>query len=112
MTGGAPSTVTVAFAVLPLPPSTDVTALVTLFLTPAVVPVTFTLKVHVPFAGRVAPVRLIVPEPAVAVMVPPPHVPASPFGVATTSPAGRLSVKPTPVSAVPAFGLARLKVRL
>jgi hypothetical protein len=30
---------------------------------------------------------------------------ASPFGVATTRPAGSVSVKPTPVSAVPAFGL-------
>ncbi len=48
--------------------------------------------------------------PAIAVIVPPPHEPVSPFGVATTRPAGSVSVKPTPVSAVPAFGLVSVKV--
>src|SRR5437016_4944562 len=47
----------------------------------------------------VAPVRLILPEPAVAVIVPPPQEPVSPFGVETTIPDGKLSVNATPVSA-------------
>ena len=34
-----------------------------------------------------------------AVIVPAPHVPVRPFGVETTSPAGSVSLKPTPVSA-------------
>ena len=51
----------------------------------------------------------MLPAPATAVTVPP-HVPASPFGVATTRPAGSVSVKPTPVSAVPAFGLVSVNV--
>ena len=51
----------------------------------------------------------MLPVPATAVTVPP-HVLASPFGVATTRPAGSVSVKPTPVSAVPAFGLVSVNV--
>lgn len=37
--------------------------------------------------------------PAAAVIVPPPHDPVSPFGVATVSPVGRASVNATPVRA-------------
>jgi hypothetical protein len=84
-----------------------------LFLSPDVVPVTFTENVHEPLVARVAPARLTVPEPAVAVIVPPPQVPLNPFGVATTNPVGRLSVKATPVSAtVFATGLVRVKVKV
>jgi hypothetical protein len=36
-------------------------------------------------------------EPATAVSVPDPHVPVALLGVATVTPDGRLSVKPTPV---------------
>lgn len=50
------------------------------------------------FTAIVPPVRLIVPDPAVAVGVPP-HVLVRPLGVATTSPLGKLSVKATPASA-------------
>src|SRR5882672_186825 len=96
ITGGA-TTVTLALEVLPVPPSVDVTCTL-LFFAPAVVPVTFTLKVHEVLVARVAPDRLTELEPATAVMVPPPHEPVRPFGVATTKPAGRLSVKATPVS--------------
>ena len=88
-----------ALAVLPVPPLVEVTVTL-LFFSPAVVPVTFTENVHAPLAARVAPARLTVPEPAVAVIVPPPQVPLNPFGVATTSPAGSVSVKATPVKAV------------
>src|SRR5262249_49316662 len=51
------------------------------------------------------------PEPAVAVTVPP-HAPVRPFGVETTIPAGSVSVTATPVSAVDAFGLVIVNVRL
>ena len=48
--------------------------------------------------ASVAPDRLTLPDPAVAVMVPPPHEPVSPFGVATTTLAGNVSVNAIPVS--------------
>ncbi len=41
----------------------------------------------------VAPDRLIVFDPGMAVMTPLPHPPNSPLGVATTSPAGNVSLK-------------------
>jgi hypothetical protein len=97
---GGPITVRLAFEVLPAPPSFEVTCTL-LFLTPAVVPVTSTAKVHdEPTPGdvvRVPPDRLMLPLPAVAVIVPLPHEPVT-FGVAaTTRPAGKLSVKATPL---------------
>lgn len=106
--GGA-TTVTLAEAAVPLPPSFELTALVVLFFNPAVVLVTFTLKVHELLAARVAPDRLIALVFCVAVMVPPPQLPVNPFGVEMMSPAGRVSVKPTPVSAT---GLELLMVKL
>ena len=63
-------------------------------------------------AASVAPDRLILFAPAVAVMVPPPHEPVSPFGVATTRPGGRLSVNATPVSTSAVFMLPMVKLRL
>jgi hypothetical protein len=102
MEGGA-STVRLADAVPPVPPSVEVTFPVVLFLVPAVVPVTLTENVHDALAARVPPNRLTVPEPAVAVIVPAPHVPVNPFGVETTKPAGSVSLKPTPVSALVAL---------
>src|SRR5205085_9596683 len=112
---GDATTVIEAFAVLPLPPSVEVTC-TELFFTPAVVPVTFTENVQEdPAAGdavSVPPERLMLPLPATAVMVPLPQVPVSPFGVATTRPAGRLSVKATPLRATFVFGLLMLKVRV
>ena len=97
-----------ADAVLPVPPSVEVTAPDVLLLSPDVAPFTFAAKVHVPFAGRVAPDRLTVPEPAVAVIVPPPHDPDTPLGV-TANPAGNGSLNPTPDRAV-AFGLLIVKL--
>jgi hypothetical protein len=97
--GGA-RTVTVADVVFPVPPLVEVTAAVVLFCAPAAVPVTFTEKVHVLLAGTVAPDRLIVRVPCVAVIAPPSeaHVPpVNPFGVDITKPAGNVSLKLTPV---------------
>jgi len=94
--GGA-TTVTLADAVPPLPLSVAVTWLVVLFFTPAVVPVTLIENWHCAFWAIEAPVKDTAPLPATAVIVPPPQLPARPFGVDTTRPAGRLSVKPMPV---------------
>src|SRR5437660_378242 len=83
------------------PPSVDVTAFVVLLFVPAVVPVTLTENVHdEPAPGdavSVPPDKLIEPLPATAVIVPAPQEPARPFGVETTRPAGRVSVKATPL---------------
>lgn len=65
-------------------------------LAPAVVPVTFKLKVQLLLVATVPPVNETLPEPAVAVGVPAQVLFI--FGVeATTSPAGRASVNATPV---------------
>ena len=106
--GGA-VTVRVAVEVLPAPLSLEVTVTLLTF-EPPVVGVTFTLKVQDAEAARVAPDRLTEDEPAAAVMVPPPHEPVRPFGVETTSPAGKLSVNATPVSELPVFGLLIVKL--
>lgn len=59
-----------------------------------------------------APDKLTVPEPAVAVIVPPPQFPLSPLGAATMRLAGKGSVKPTPVKAPGlAAGLVIVNVR-
>src|SRR6266851_1086593 len=112
---GGPTTVIEAFEVLPVPPSFEVTCTL-LFFTPAVVPVTSTEKVHdEPTAGdvvRVPPDRLTVLFPAVAVIVPLPQEPVNPFGVATTRPAGRLSVKATPLCATLVLGLLIVKLKV
>src|ERR1700724_1346367 len=97
-----------ALAVPPVPPWVELMAPVVLFCVPAAMPVTLTVKLHGVTPARVAPERLTVPEPAVAVIVPPPHEPVSPLGVETTSPEGSVSVNPIPLRDVPLFGLERL----
>src|SRR5215472_2958189 len=87
--GGA-TTVMLAFAVLPVPPFVEV-ACTLLFFTPAVVPVMFRDTVQEAPGARVEPDRLTVADPAVAEGVPL-HVLFRLLVVATTSPAGRLSV--------------------
>src|SRR5213080_783709 len=109
--GGA-STFTLADAVPPVPPSAEVTFPVVLFCAPAAVPVTFTANVHELLAAMVAPDRLITLVPCVAVVVPPPQLPVSPFGVEITRPAGSVSLKPTPVSVVVVLLFWMVKVRL
>src|SRR5947207_6603758 len=114
MVGGA-TTVMLAFAAIPGPPSVEVTVTL-LFFTPAVVPVTSTENVHVdPAAGdavSVPPDRLMLPLPAVAVIVPLPQHPVTLGVAATTKPAGRLSVNATPLSATLVFGLLMLKLNV
>jgi len=97
--GGA-TTLTLAEAVPPVPPSVDVTLPVVLFCVPAAMPVTFTANVQELLAAKVAPDRLITFVFCVAVIVPPPQEPVSPFGVEITRPAGSVSLKPMPLSEV------------
>src|SRR5271155_738685 len=106
-----PTTVIWADAVLPFPASVEVTALVTLFCAPAVVPTTFTANVQEAPAARLAPERLTRFEPAAAAIVPPPQLPAMLLGDATVSPEGRASVKPMPLKEIVVFGFDRLKLR-
>ena len=73
---GGPMTVRLADAVPPVPPAVELTVPVVLFFAPAVVPVTFTENVQKLLAAIVPPKRLMLPEPAPAVIVPVPHVPA------------------------------------
>lgn len=100
-----------AMAMLPVPPFVELTVAL-LFFTPAAVPVTLIEKVQELSAGREALLRFTIPVAWVAVIVPPPQLPDNPFGVATTNPEGRLSVKVTPVRSVPIFGLMTMNVRV
>ena len=68
-----------------------------------------TENVHDVAAFRLTPERLRLFDPATAVMVPP-QLLSNPFGDATCSPAGRVSVKETPVKDCPALGLVTVKV--
>ena len=111
-TPAAAVTVSEAVAGLPMTPWVVVTVLVVLVFSPVAVPVTFTEKLHEEFAARVAPDRVTKPVPAVAVMDPPPQLPIRPLGVEITRPAGRVSVKAKPVSAVEAFGFIMVKFKL
>lgn len=102
---------TLAEAVLPLPASVEVTALVTLFCMPVLMPETFTAKLQEPFAASVAPARLTLADPGAAIIVPPPQLPARPLGVETIKPGGNESVKAIPLSDVPVLGLDKVKVK-
>src|SRR3954464_5167523 len=94
LTGGA-KTSSVACAGVPSPPFEDVGVAV-LFFGPAAGPVTFTTMGHDDAPASENGVIEIVDPPGAAVT--PVQVPPIAGGVATVSPAGRRSVKVTPVS--------------
>ena len=108
MITGGDDTVTEAFDVLPVPPSVEVTC-TELFFTPAVVPCTFNETAQLALTAMVPADKLAEEDPATAVAVPP-QVLVKLLGVATTNPAGRLSVKATPLSNTFVFGFEMLKV--
>jgi hypothetical protein len=110
MDGGA-KTFVLAVAVLLLPPLLAV-MVTELFCTPAAIAVTLTENVQDAPAGRVPPDKLTEDAPAVAVMVPTPHVPVTTLGVETTNPAGRVSVKVIPVMLPAVLGFVTVKLRL
>lgn len=111
MVGGATTVKLAVLLVAPAPDSVELMAPVVLDLVPALVPVTFTVMEHEPLDASVPPVKLMLLEPAVYDGVPL-HVLLGTFGVATTKPAGRVSVKATPVSPKPELGLLMLNVKL
>src|SRR5437763_12820144 len=89
----AGTTINVSLAEFPAPLELF-TVLVVLRKLPVVVASTFTLKVQLAPPIKTPPDRVTMLEPAVAVIVPPPpQLPDNPLGVATTSPAGSVSVK-------------------
>ncbi len=100
-----------ADAVFPIPPFVEDTW-TEFVLSPIDVPFTLTEKVQDALAARVAPVKLTVEEPAVAVIVPPPHVPEITLGVFTITPDGRVSVNAIPLRVEVRFGFVIVKVRL
>ena len=108
---GAASTRIVSLAAFPAPPSVELTALVVLRKLPAFVASTFTLKMQLALSNNVAPDRLTVPDPAVAVMVPPPQSPDNPLGVATANPPGSISVKADTGQRESGIGVGQNKVQ-
>jgi hypothetical protein len=109
--GGATTVSVAVLLATPAPPSFDCGALVALFFTPAVVPLTFTLSVQDEPGGSVPPPKFKVVSPGVAFHVPV-QVVVGLAGFATSNPAGKLSEKLTPVSVTPVFGLVRVRVKL
>jgi hypothetical protein len=107
---GGLRTVKLAVPALPVPPSGEL-AVTELLTTPAVIPVTFTENVQESPALRFAPARLIVVEPATAVVVPPSQVPAT-GGLATCKPPVNVSVKLMPVKAPVEFGFVTVKLKV
>jgi hypothetical protein len=93
---GGPTTVTLAVAVFPVPALAEVIWTL-LFFTPPVVPCTVTVTVQAGPGARLAPDKATLDEPFAAVTVAPEHVELGFPGVATTKPAGRLSVNASPV---------------
>lgn len=89
-----------ALAVLPVSPLVEVTALVVLFFCPAVVPVTLTVTSQCPPTATVPFEKESEVSPAKGEKVGVPQlVVVAMGGLATASPAGRLSVNATPVNA-------------
>ncbi len=107
---GGPTIVRLAFEVLPVPPSVEVTC-TELFFTPTLFPVTCTESVHVALDAIVPPVSVTAPAPAVAVAVPP-QVLVTEGVEATINPAGKESMNVTPVNPRAVLGLLIVKVRL
>jgi hypothetical protein len=110
--GGASTVIEAVAVVVPVPPSLEVTVLLVLFLTPAVVAVksTFTVQVPPP-AATIPPLNVREVSPAFGANVPPHPVLA--FGVlATANPDGSASVNPTPVRGVVELLLVIVNVRV
>jgi hypothetical protein len=75
------------------------------------VPVTFTISVQEALAAMLPPVSVMLVPPAVA-EAEPLQLSTSPFGVATMTPAGSVSLKATPVCITVVDGLVIVKVKV
>lgn len=106
--GGA-RTARLAEAVPPVPPSVEAMEPVRFDFKPAVAPVTLTEKLQEELAASVPAERATAAEPAAAEIVPEPHEPVRPLGVAMTRPEGKVSLKETPVSEVVVLALETVK---
>lgn len=93
----------VAEAVPPAPPSADCTFPVVFIFAPNVVALTLTEKLQVVFAGIVAPKIEMLVSPALGVKFPVEHEFPKLTTPSTSTPDGKLSVTPTPVSVVGVF---------
>ena len=106
MAGLASLTTRVALALFPVPPFVAEIVPAVLFLVPAAVPLTVTLKVQLASAAREPPLSAMV-DGAVVVTVPPHWEEDPPM---TSTPAGRLSLKAMPVRVVVELGLVTVKL--
>ncbi len=106
---GCALTLSVAEAAVAVPALVVVTEPVVLRYAPAVADVTFTVTVHEPLAGTVAPESVALVPPLAAVTVPPAHVVAPEAEAVFTRPAGYVSVNAAPVTAV-VFGFVSVIV--
>ena len=105
---GSATTVMLAVEVFPAPSFAEV-AWALLFLIPPVVPVTSRDNVQLTLGPRIPLDKLTTGAPAAALTTPT-QVVLKLLGVDTKSPAGRLSVKATPVRVTPMFGSVMVKV--
>lgn len=106
--GGATTVIVAVLLTAPVPPLVELTAPVVLFFTPAVAPVTVTVIGQLPLAAMVPPLNEIrLGEVVVNV----PEQKGVGPAVGTVKPAGNVSVKATPVSAVVVFGFVTVMVR-
>src|SRR4051794_25347614 len=81
----------------PAPPSTEEMGEVVLLSVPRVDADTRTVIAHEFGLVPSTPFESVIVVPPAGAVATPAQLPANPFGVATTSPGGRLSVKPKPV---------------
>lgn len=109
--GSGASTSIEAEALLPVP-ALDSRWVVIFTLCPPFLPTTLTVNVQEPPAATVPPERSTREKPnAVPVKIlPAPHEPVSPLGLARRMPSGNISAKRTPVSATVGLGLVMVKV--
>ena len=107
--GNAPTTSSVADAVLPVRVLVAVTVPVVLVRLPVLVAITFSVSVQALLLAMVAPESETLPVPGTAVAAPP-QVLLNPLGLAITIPAGKVSVNATPLSDTAPFGLASVNV--
>jgi hypothetical protein len=110
MAGGL-ATIRFADAVLPVPPLVELTVPVIFVYCPRAVAVTFTMTVQDVLGGVIFPPARLMPVDPANAATEPLQVFAIPFGVATTSPVGSVSVKESPESpAMFAVGFDTLSV--
>jgi hypothetical protein len=107
---GGGTTMSMALAALPMPPFALKTGEVRLKNVVTNALTTFTENVQDTFGGMEALRSWMLLDPATATIVPPPHCPMSPLGVATTRGAVSTSLNPTPSSGVLMLGLVMVKV--